>query len=157
MDVSDLEAGFKGNYYVYRYLNGKLTKLDASFVEEDETLVLETNTLGRFVITDKEIKDGSTVVEGMEPSSSETSSNSSSSENGSNNSGNSGKPNPETGVGASAAIATAVIAISGAALALSKNPDKDNTQSIDLSVKNERAAVPTGTAAHLLTMKENFG
>ena len=120
VDVSDLEAGFKGNYYVYRYLNGKLTKLDASFVEEDETLVLETNTLGRFVITDKEIKDGSTVVEGMEPSSSETSSNSSSSENGSNNSGNSGKPNHETGVGASAAIATAVIAISGAALALSK-------------------------------------
>lgn len=120
VDVSDLEGSFNGNYHVYRYLSGKLTKLDATFVEEDETLVLETNTLGRFVITDKEIKDG-TVVENMEPSSSEASSNSSSSSSGSdNNSGNNGKPNPETGVGAGAAIATAVIAISGAALALSK-------------------------------------
>ena len=123
VDVSDLEDSFEGEYHVYRYLNGKLSKMESTFVEEDSALQIETNTLGRFVITDQEIKDGTIVVDGMESSSSDASGNSSSSSSsnaGSENNTSGNKPNPGTGVGAGAAVATAIIAISGGVLALSK-------------------------------------
>ena len=88
--------------YVYRYANGKMYKLNASFDAEENTLSFRTNKLDTFVVTDKEIKDGTVVVEN---SSSDSSS-------------DADKNNPETGasdaVNAAVAMAVASLATAGA-------------------------------------------
>lgn len=62
VDVSSEMSSFEGKFFVYRYLSGKLTKMDATLDTDEETLALKTKQLGRFVITNKELK-GTTVVE----------------------------------------------------------------------------------------------
>ncbi len=55
--VSDYYDDFNGNFFVYRYVNGKLAKINAVYDSNDESLNFNTNTLGRFVITDQAITD----------------------------------------------------------------------------------------------------
>lgn len=85
IDVSDAAESFD-NLYLYSYYNGKLNKVYASYNEEEQTLSFKTKYFGRFVITDKEIPNG-TVVNCDDTV-------------GSNNNGSgsvSTKPNPNTG------------------------------------------------------------
>ncbi len=94
IDVSGEMEDFGGEFYVYSYYNGKLNKVYASFDEEEETLSFPTKYMGRFVITDKEIKNGTviedctidcddSIVKPSKPSKPSTPA----------------KPNPETGAG----------------------------------------------------------
>lgn len=80
IDVSGYTDDFGGKFFVYRYLDGKLTLINSSYNAEDEVLSFSTNTLGRFVITDKAVKDA-VVVPG----------------NGSGSNGGSTPSNPSTG------------------------------------------------------------
>lgn len=57
IDVSDYTDDFGGKFFVYRYLDGKLSLINSSYDADDEVLSFTTNTLGRFVITDKAITD----------------------------------------------------------------------------------------------------
>ena len=57
IDVSNYTDDFGGKFFVYRYLDGKLTLINSSYNAEDEVLSFTTNTLGRFVITDKAVND----------------------------------------------------------------------------------------------------
>ncbi len=61
-DVSNIEEDFDYDMYMYRYYEGKLTQLDTDYDEDESILSTTTGNLGRFVITDKKIADG-TVVE----------------------------------------------------------------------------------------------
>lgn len=63
IDVSDYTDDFGGKFFVYRYLNGKLTLINSSYDADDEVLSFTTNTLGRFVITDKAINDAVVIPE----------------------------------------------------------------------------------------------
>lgn len=63
IDVSDEMEDFGGNFYVYRYLRGKLERIDATINSDEETVSFEIKNLGRFVLTDKEIADGTIVDE----------------------------------------------------------------------------------------------
>lgn len=63
IDVSDYADDFGGKFFVYRYLDGKLTLINSSFDADDEVLSFTTNTLGRFVITDKAVADAVVVPE----------------------------------------------------------------------------------------------
>lgn len=63
IDVSDEMEEFGGSFYVYRYLRGALEKIDATVDLDEETISFETKNLGRFVITDREIADGTVVDE----------------------------------------------------------------------------------------------
>lgn len=63
IDVSDEMEDFGGNFYVYRYLRGKLERIDATINSDEETVSFATKNLGRFVLTDKEIADGTIVDE----------------------------------------------------------------------------------------------
>lgn len=57
IDAADFAEDFGENFYVYRYLDGKLTLINSSYDADEEALSFVTNTLGRFVITDKAIDD----------------------------------------------------------------------------------------------------
>lgn len=83
IDVSSYADDFDGKFFVYRYLDGKLTLINSSYDAEDETLSFTTNTLGRFVITDQAVKDAVVITNNG-------------SSNGSNG-GNSAPVNPSTG------------------------------------------------------------
>ena len=74
IDVSSYADDFGGNFFVYRYLNGALTAIEASYDAEEETLSFSTNTLGRFVITDRAISDA-VVVPGNDSNNSNDNSN----------------------------------------------------------------------------------
>lgn len=82
LDVSDEDFE---DYYVYSYYNGRLNRVYADYDDYDDTLSFQTKYLGRFVLTDTEIKNGA-VIDG-----------------GSSGSGNGGngnnviKPNPGSG------------------------------------------------------------
>lgn len=80
IDASNYTDDFGGKFFVYRYLDGKLTLINSSYNAEDEVLSFTTNTLGRFVITDKAVNDA-VVVPG----------------NGSNSGNPSNPSNPSTG------------------------------------------------------------
>lgn len=109
IDVSSEIEGFNGSYYVYRYLNGKLSLIDSTFSEEDETLSFETRTLGRFVITNKEITDEIvTAPESGNESSSNAGNSSSNSSSSNSSSSNQPSTNPDTGVSGSMAMVMAV-------------------------------------------------
>lgn len=125
IDVLDIEEDFEGKFFVYRYLNGKLSKMNSTYVKDDGIIKLETSTLGRFVITDKEIKDGSIVDDSFGSSSSKPETKpevkpETKPEQKPENGGNTDKPNPETGANNAAAIAVAVAAMAGVALVVSK-------------------------------------
>ena len=129
IDVSDEMEDFGGNFYVYRYLRGKLEKIDAVVDTEEETISFETKNLGRFVITDKELADGTIVDESFvsqpetpseQTPSEQTPSDESTGTVSDNNDyqGGSDKVNPDTGAEDYAALAAtaAVAALTGAAL-----------------------------------------
>ncbi len=85
IDVSEELEQFE-EIHLYSYYNGKLNKVHATLNEDDGTLSFKSKYTGRFVITDKAIKNG-TVVENCDDSCDNIS-----------NSGNSTeKPNPSTG------------------------------------------------------------
>ncbi len=90
LDVSAYSDDFGGKFFVYRYLDGKLTGIAAKYNSEEETLSFTTDTLGRFVITDQEITNAVVVP-------STGSNNSNNSNNGSNNSTGGSVQNPSTG------------------------------------------------------------
>lgn len=87
IDISDVADDFE-NIYVYSYYNGKLNKVYATVDLDEETVSFKTKYFGRFVITDKEIKNG-TVVENCVDEDCEEIVNPS----------KPAKPNPETGIG----------------------------------------------------------
>lgn len=111
IDVSDERDEYEGKFFVYRYLNGKLTKMDASFNSDTDRLTFKTKQLGRFVITNKEIKDNTVVEENFGGSSNSGSSNSGST-----------TTNPDTGANdfVGLAVAMAVVATAGIAVASKK-------------------------------------
>ena len=63
IDLSEEMEDFGGQFYVYRYLQGRLHQLDATVDLDAQTLSFQTKNLGRFVITDKAIADGTLVDE----------------------------------------------------------------------------------------------
>lgn len=129
IDVSEVMEDFGGNFHVYRYLRGVLEKIDATVDADNETVSFETKNLGRFVLTDKEIADGTVVDESFisqpqQPSQDQTTQTGGVSDEGQSNQQTgsvsdsndyqSGKANPETGaedfVGLAAAGAVAAAA-----------------------------------------------
>ena len=106
IDVSDIAEDFDGKFYVYRYLNGKLTKMAASYNEEDVTLALETNKLGRFVISNTEIPDGTVIFGDGDNTNTDTDTDS-----GNNSGNNQNKPNPDTGAGNLPAVLMGVMSL----------------------------------------------
>lgn len=107
IDVSAEMDDFDSKFFVYLYADGKLTKIDSKLDADTSTLSFTAKKLGRFVITDKEIKD-TIVVEG--------------SNNGTGT--GTGNKNPNTGandfVGVAAAMAVISLVAAGAVV-LRKN------------------------------------
>jgi len=100
--------------FLYRYIDGKLVKMPATYDSVDKAVTFETKTLGRFVLTNKEIKDGFVVVESTAGASTSSAASSSATD---------GKSNPSTGASDSVnlAVAFAIISMVGAsAFALNK-------------------------------------
>lgn len=65
IDVADEMELFGGKFYVYRYYKGELTRIPAVLDPDDQSLSFDTKELGRFVITDREIPDGTIVEDGF--------------------------------------------------------------------------------------------
>ena len=57
LDVSDIVDEFE-TLHTYRYVGGKLYKLNATLNADENTLEFRTNKLDNFVVTNKAIKDG---------------------------------------------------------------------------------------------------
>lgn len=109
LDVSDIADDF-AKLYTYRYADGKMYRINATFNAEDNTLNFRTNKLDTFVVTDQPIKDGFVVSDAQE----NTSSNSTSTD----------KENPGTGAGdmINAAVMAGIASLAAAgALAVKKN------------------------------------
>lgn len=62
VDVSNYADNYNETFFVYRYLGGKLTLVPSTYDSDEQILSFNTNTLGRFVITDKQIKDAVVVA-----------------------------------------------------------------------------------------------
>jgi len=87
IDVSEELEQFE-EIHLYSYYNGKLSKVHATLNEDEGSLSFKSKYTGRFVLTDKAIKNG-TVVEDCDNSCDNVAN---------NNSGSSNtKPNPSTG------------------------------------------------------------
>ena len=105
IDVSAEMEDFGGKFYVYSYYNGKLNKVYANYNEDEGTLSFPTKYMGRFVITDKEIKNG-TVIEDCSPDCDDSVSTPT-------------KPNPSTGAGTLPVdVAAAMAGLSASVIAL---------------------------------------
>ena len=116
IDVSDVEQDFGGKFFLYKYQDNRLYKLNFKYDEAAGTISFNPSDLGRYFITDKEITDVEVGGSGSGSSSGNSSSTSgSSSSSGSQNSGS--ETNPETGAGGGLGAA-AVVTIGIAALAL---------------------------------------
>ncbi len=89
VDMSVEEDDFAGKYFVYRYLDGKLTLITSTYNAGNAELSFSTDTLGRFVITNKQITD-TTIVTG----------------------GTGSTKNPNTGANDMVAVATALAVVS---------------------------------------------
>ncbi len=83
LDVSDIVDDYE-SLNLYRYANGRVYKLNASYNAADETLEFRTNKLDTFFVTDKAIKDGTVIDENIVSD---------------GNSVNTDKNNPGTGAG----------------------------------------------------------
>ncbi|MEG1631164.1 MAG: NPXTG-anchored protein [Hydrogenoanaerobacterium sp.] len=119
IDVSSDMDMFEGKFFAYKYVGGKLVKLDSELNSDDEVLKLKTKELGRFVLTNKEIKwttviepDGSIIIDnGIS---------------GGTTGGNTGtdtdgtQPNPDTGANSFVALAAAMALIAAAGVAVSR-------------------------------------
>lgn len=90
LDVDDLVDEFD-QMYTYRYADGKLYRINATFNSDENTLEFRTNKLDTFLVTNKLIKDGTVVDTDADVDSEESDENS--------NSSNSDKNNPSTGSG----------------------------------------------------------
>lgn len=105
IDVDDISSDFDGKYFVYRYDGRKLTAIEAKYNDDDTALEFSTKALGRFVITNKEIKD-TTVVAGATD------------DNDDNSSSGNGDKNPDTGandvVGVAAVLGLVSLLAAGA-------------------------------------------
>ncbi len=110
IDVSDDMDLYAGNFFVYRYLGGKLTKVAATINKDDEVLTLKTKQLGRFVITNKEIKDNTVVDDSFNSNGS--------SSNGSNSNG--AEKNPDTGANNFVGLAVAMAAVAAAGIVVAR-------------------------------------
>ncbi len=90
IDVSDYNEDFGNRFYLYSYYGNKLNRVLATYDEYEETLTFPTRWFGHFVLTDKEIADGTVVnCQDKETAPSQPD----------NNNSDQGKPNPETGAG----------------------------------------------------------
>ncbi len=87
LDVSDIVDDYE-NLNLYRYANGRVYQLNASYNAADETLEFRTNKLDTFFVTDRSIKDGTIIDENVVSGGSNADSNV-----------NTDKNNPGTGAG----------------------------------------------------------
>lgn len=113
LEVEDIVDDF-AKMYTYRYADGKLYRLNATFNAEDNTLEFRTNKLDNFVVTDKLVKDGFVVAEGDVNDNDTTTDDETDSD----------KNNPTTGASdmINAAVAAAMVTLAGAgALAIKKS------------------------------------
>ena len=101
LDVEDIIDDFD-KMYTYRYADGKLYRINATFDGDENTLNFRTNKLDNFLVTNKQIKDGTVVTE-VENDKDDADQNE-----GSTN--NTDKNNPSTGAGSIDAIVMAAIA-----------------------------------------------
>ena len=87
LDVSDIVDDYE-SLNLYRYANGRVYQLNASYNAADETLEFRTNKLDTFFVTDRSIKDGTIIDENVVSGGSNAGSNV-----------NTDKNNPGTGAG----------------------------------------------------------
>jgi len=116
LDVEDIVDEFD-NMYTYRYADGKLYRLNATYNEDDETLNFRTNTLDTFLVTNKLIKDG-TVIENADVDDDDTSSDVDETDD--------GKGNPTTGASdmINAAVMAAIASLAAAGTVVCKKLSK---------------------------------
>lgn len=62
LDVDDIVDDFD-KMYTYRYADGKLYRINATFDADENTLSFRTNKLDNFLVTNELIKDGTVVTE----------------------------------------------------------------------------------------------
>ncbi len=104
IDVSDVEQKFDGKFFLYKYQDNRLYKLNFRYDEGAGTISFNPSDLGSYVITDREITDlmlngsGSSSSGSSSSGSGNSSSASGSSSSGSSSSGSSSETNPETGI-----------------------------------------------------------
>lgn len=113
IDVSSEAVDFGDTFYLYRYNGSKLIPMDSKYNQDEGTLEFETKELGRFVITDKKIKDTTVVESGV--ASDNVDEDSSSSD---------GAQNPDTGANDAVGVAVALGAaslVAAAAVSLKKS------------------------------------
>lgn len=68
IDASAFAEDFSERFFVYRYINGGLININCEYDAENETVSFNTDTLGRFVITDKWITDPIVIQNGGQSS-----------------------------------------------------------------------------------------
>ena len=90
LDVDDIVDDFE-KMYTYRYANGTIYRINATFDGDENTLTFRTNKLDNFFVTNKFIEDGTVVSDAEDTDTDDT--------NDSNNgsSSNPDKNNPSTG------------------------------------------------------------
>lgn len=115
LDVEDIVDEFS-NMYVYRYADGKLYRINATFNGDENTMSFRTNKLDSFVISNKLIKDGTVVTK---PGNDNSSSDEDKDE-------NTDKTNPTTGASnmIDAAVMTAIASLAAAGTMVAKKRSK---------------------------------
>lgn len=110
LDVDDIVDDFD-KMYTYRYIDGKLYRINATFDGDENTLSFRTNRLDNFLVTDKLIKDGTVVTE-VDNSTDKDDADGTDSD----------KQNPSTGAGSmiDAAVLSAIAALSAGTVILKK-------------------------------------
>ena len=61
IDVSEEIDSFEGKFFLYKYEDGKLYKLTSKFDEDSSSVTFNASKLGSYVLTNKEIKDGTVI------------------------------------------------------------------------------------------------
>lgn len=118
LDVSDVIDDF-ANLYTYRYADGKLYRISTTLDNDENTLNFRTNRLDNFIVTDKQIKDGTVVS--TDDVNNGTDSDDNETDIGGGN-GSTDKENPETGAGnmIDIAVMSAIAALSAGTLIAKK-------------------------------------
>lgn len=137
LDVSDYVEDMGEQLYLYRNINNKIMLQKTTYDANAQTLSLQTNQLGNYILTNKEIPHGILISDyvpgngGSTGNTGNTGSNTDSSGSGAGSSGNAGNngaagnadaTNPSTGAGNVVALAAAGMVLSlGAMVALKKS------------------------------------